>query len=210
MRGGNGGCQPRGLDRFPPPEPGYYPCLTMRHHLFWWSPRPLTSCQRPQRMRRVDAAGAVGARGGARGAPRRGCRRADPVIAHIEPESLAAHSGSPKCGRSARTASTSSRPPATTSGSSASRSARRCHRDVRSSNGSSSPPTCRHNRRSRSCAVVPRRESSSFSGSRTISSTCPTRPPRARSQVLAETIELVLIGHYDAHRDDIEAKRRAG
>ena len=36
----------------------------------------------------------------------------------------------------------------------------------------------------------------------------PTRPPRARSQALAETIELVLIGHYDAHRGDIEAKSR--
>ena len=36
----------------------------------------------------------------------------------------------------------------------------------------------------------------------------PTRPPRARSQVLAETIELVLIGHYDSHRGDIEAKSR--
>ena len=36
----------------------------------------------------------------------------------------------------------------------------------------------------------------------------PTRPPRARSQVLATTIELVLIGHYDAHRGDIEAKSR--
>ena len=34
----------------------------------------------------------------------------------------------------------------------------------------------------------------------------PTRPPRARSQALAKTIELVLIGHYDAHRGDIEAK----
>ena len=37
----------------------------------------------------------------------------------------------------------------------------------------------------------------------------PTRPPRARSQALAETIELVLIGHYDGHRGDIEAKRAA-
>ena len=37
----------------------------------------------------------------------------------------------------------------------------------------------------------------------------PTRPPRARSQALAETIELVLIGHYGAHRGDIEAKGRA-
>lgn len=37
----------------------------------------------------------------------------------------------------------------------------------------------------------------------------PTRPPRARGQVLAETIELVLIGHYDGHRDQIEAKVRA-
>ena len=36
----------------------------------------------------------------------------------------------------------------------------------------------------------------------------PTRPPRARSQALAETIELVLIGHYDTHRGDIEAKSR--
>jgi DinB superfamily len=36
----------------------------------------------------------------------------------------------------------------------------------------------------------------------------PTRPPRARSQRLAETIELVLIGHYDGHRGDIEAKSR--
>jgi uncharacterized damage-inducible protein DinB len=37
----------------------------------------------------------------------------------------------------------------------------------------------------------------------------PTRPARARSQALAETIELVLIGHHDAHRGDIEAKTRA-
>jgi uncharacterized damage-inducible protein DinB len=36
----------------------------------------------------------------------------------------------------------------------------------------------------------------------------PTRPPRARSQALATTIELVLIGHYDTHRGDIEAKSR--
>jgi hypothetical protein len=34
----------------------------------------------------------------------------------------------------------------------------------------------------------------------------PTRPPRARSQAVAETIELVLIGHYDVHRGDIEVK----
>ena len=34
----------------------------------------------------------------------------------------------------------------------------------------------------------------------------PTRPPRARDQRLAETIELVLIGHYDVHRREIEAK----
>ena len=38
----------------------------------------------------------------------------------------------------------------------------------------------------------------------------PIRPPRARSQALAETIELVLIGHYNAHRSDIEAKSRTG
>lgn len=34
----------------------------------------------------------------------------------------------------------------------------------------------------------------------------PTRPARARDQRLAETIELVLIGHYDVHRHEIEAK----
>jgi hypothetical protein len=38
----------------------------------------------------------------------------------------------------------------------------------------------------------------------------PTRPTRAGSQALAETIERVLIGHYDAHRSDIEAKTRTG
>jgi uncharacterized damage-inducible protein DinB len=37
----------------------------------------------------------------------------------------------------------------------------------------------------------------------------PTKPPRARSQVLAETIDLVLIGHYNGHRSDIETKIRA-
>ena len=37
----------------------------------------------------------------------------------------------------------------------------------------------------------------------------PTRPPRARSQRLADTIELVLIDHYDGHRREIEAKRQA-
>lgn len=34
----------------------------------------------------------------------------------------------------------------------------------------------------------------------------PTCPPRAQGQRLAETIERVLIGHYDAHRMNIEAK----
>jgi len=34
----------------------------------------------------------------------------------------------------------------------------------------------------------------------------PTRPPRARDQQLAATIESVLIGHYDAHHRDIERK----
>lgn len=34
------------------------------------------------------------------------------------------------------------------------------------------------------------------------------RPPRAKGQVLAETIEGVLIGHYDGHRADIETKLR--
>jgi uncharacterized damage-inducible protein DinB len=37
-----------------------------------------------------------------------------------------------------------------------------------------------------------------------------TRPPRARAQALADTIELVLIGHYDTHRRDIERKLRDG
>jgi uncharacterized damage-inducible protein DinB len=37
----------------------------------------------------------------------------------------------------------------------------------------------------------------------------PTRPPRARSQRLAETIEKVLIGHYEVHRRDIEAQQQA-
>jgi hypothetical protein len=36
----------------------------------------------------------------------------------------------------------------------------------------------------------------------------PTRPPRARGGLLAETIERVLIGHYDAHRTEIEMKLR--
>ena len=35
-----------------------------------------------------------------------------------------------------------------------------------------------------------------------------TRPPRARSETLGETIERVLIGHYRAHAADIEAKLR--
>lgn len=37
----------------------------------------------------------------------------------------------------------------------------------------------------------------------------PTRPARARNQRLAETIEVVLIGHYDTHRLSIDAKARA-
>lgn len=36
----------------------------------------------------------------------------------------------------------------------------------------------------------------------------PTRPARANAQPLAETIERVLIGHYDTHRTEIEAKLR--
>jgi hypothetical protein len=36
-----------------------------------------------------------------------------------------------------------------------------------------------------------------------------TRPPRAGSQTLADTIELVLIDHYRVHRRDIERKLRA-
>ena len=34
----------------------------------------------------------------------------------------------------------------------------------------------------------------------------PTRPPRAKGQVLGATIELVLIGHYDGHLADVVAK----
>jgi uncharacterized damage-inducible protein DinB len=37
----------------------------------------------------------------------------------------------------------------------------------------------------------------------------PTRPPRAKAERLAETIVRVLIGHYDTHRAEIEAKLRA-
>jgi hypothetical protein len=37
----------------------------------------------------------------------------------------------------------------------------------------------------------------------------PTKPPRARSPSLAETIEHVLIGHYRAHLADIETKLQA-
>jgi uncharacterized damage-inducible protein DinB len=36
----------------------------------------------------------------------------------------------------------------------------------------------------------------------------PTRPPRARGELLARTIERVLIGHVDTHRAEIEAKLR--
>ena len=37
----------------------------------------------------------------------------------------------------------------------------------------------------------------------------PTRPPRANAQVLALTIDRVLIGHYATHSAEIEAKLRA-
>ena len=36
----------------------------------------------------------------------------------------------------------------------------------------------------------------------------PTRPPRAKPQVLADTIDRVLIGHFDTHRAAIEEKLR--
>ena len=36
----------------------------------------------------------------------------------------------------------------------------------------------------------------------------PTRPPRANAQILADTIDRVLIGHFDTHRLGIEAKFR--
>ncbi len=34
----------------------------------------------------------------------------------------------------------------------------------------------------------------------------PTRPPRANAQILADTIDRVLIDHIDSHRAEIEAK----
>ena len=37
----------------------------------------------------------------------------------------------------------------------------------------------------------------------------PTQPPRGRDQRLGETIERVMIGHYEAHRAEIVAKDRA-
>jgi uncharacterized damage-inducible protein DinB len=37
----------------------------------------------------------------------------------------------------------------------------------------------------------------------------PTKPPRARGQLLATTIQLVLINHFDGHRAEIEAKLNA-
>jgi uncharacterized damage-inducible protein DinB len=37
----------------------------------------------------------------------------------------------------------------------------------------------------------------------------PTRPPRANAQVLTDTIDRVLIGHFDTHRAAIEGKLRA-
>ena len=36
----------------------------------------------------------------------------------------------------------------------------------------------------------------------------PTRPPRANAQILADTIDRVLVGHFDTHRVGIEAKLR--
>ncbi len=36
----------------------------------------------------------------------------------------------------------------------------------------------------------------------------PTKPARANGKVLADTIDLVLIGHFDVHRSSIEAKLR--
>lgn len=38
----------------------------------------------------------------------------------------------------------------------------------------------------------------------------PTRPPRARGEALADTIDRILIRHFDAHRRDIERKLRKG
>ena len=37
----------------------------------------------------------------------------------------------------------------------------------------------------------------------------PTRPPQAGTPTLATTIRRVLIGHYDDHREAIDAKLRA-
>jgi hypothetical protein len=38
----------------------------------------------------------------------------------------------------------------------------------------------------------------------------PTKPPRARNEPLADTIERVLIGHYEAHRLGIQDKLANG
>jgi hypothetical protein len=38
----------------------------------------------------------------------------------------------------------------------------------------------------------------------------PTRPPRAKDQALAGTIERVMIGHWHTHRREIESKLRVG
>ena len=37
----------------------------------------------------------------------------------------------------------------------------------------------------------------------------PTRPPRANAEILADTIDRIMIGHFDTHRVAIEAKLRA-
>lgn len=38
----------------------------------------------------------------------------------------------------------------------------------------------------------------------------PTRPPRAKAEILAHTIDRVMIGHFDTHRTSIVAKLSAG
>ena len=91
-----------------------------------------------------------------------------------------------------------------------------------SRSASESRPAVRSCERLRSIATSPppRPPSSSVSKSRTVSALpilsltdqqldLPTKPPRARTPALAQTIERVLIGHLDTHRVAIEAKLRA-
>ena len=68
----------------PPPEPGYYLCSTCDTIPFGGVRDPLTSCQRPQRMRRVDEQCAIGARATLAARLDEAAAALISVIAHIE------------------------------------------------------------------------------------------------------------------------------